>query len=688
MAEQKKINEGALFADETAAYRSPGERKAGDVVTCRFRTKKDNVKAVYLVGRAIRKRMEKAETRGDFDFYETSFTMPSERFYYCFEIEGEGEKILYDRLGADRHCLFNPGRAFRILPGFSTPEWTKGAVMYQIFVDRFYNGDPDNDVLTGEYAYLGRLVERVTDWNARPETEDTHRFYGGDLKGVLKKLDYLQHLGIEVIYLNPIFVSPSNHKYDSQDYDYVDPHLTGFPVDEGDCLPEGSLNNRESSRYLCRITAPRNLNYANAFFAHLCDEIHKRGMKIIIDGVFNHCGSFHKWMDSQKIYDEKDGYAPGAFEREDSPYHDFFFFEPDTTWPDNENFIGWWSHPTLPKLNYEKSRELHDYMMGIAKKWVSQPYNADGWRLDVAADLGLNSTSNHEFWRDFRKAVKEANPEAVIIAEHYGDPEHWLRGDQWDTVMNYDAFMEPVSYFLTGMEKHSDDYDPYLHGNGKAFFKTLTEKGLKLPTESLYSAMNELSNHDHSRFLTRTNRSVGRLSSRGSGAAEAGVSYATFREGVVMQFTLPGAPTIYYGDETGVFGWTDPDSRRTFPWGQEHWDLIQFHRDMILLHRKYSCFKTGSFKPLQEDYGYVAYGRFDRDAAAVILINHSEQDRAVSVPVSELEIPENAVLRRVMRTNDAGYNVGVVKAEVQNGRLTRTITAWSSEVYIFESENR
>ena len=170
---------------------------------------------------------------------------------------------------------------------------------------------------------------------------------------------------------------------------------------------------------------------------------------------------------------------------------------------------------TLPKLNYEESEELRSHMMEIGRKWVSPPYCADGWRLDVAADLGHSEAFNHEFWKDFRRAVKEANPDAVILAEHYGDAYPWLRGDEWDTVMNYDAFMEPVSWFLTGMEKHSDGYREDLLGDQHSFVGAMTHHMCSFLYPSLQIAMNELSNHDHSRFLTRTNRRVGRGGSAG-----------------------------------------------------------------------------------------------------------------------------------------------------------------------------
>ena len=677
------IDRNALFADETTDFRFPGEVDAGDEVTFRFRTGKDEAENVWLIGSVMRRRMEKISSAGRFDYYETRIRMGNERFFYCFEVEGGGESLLYNRLGTGREYRFSPRYAFRVMPGFHVPGWAKGAVMYQIFVDRFANGDPANDVLTGEYRYMKKPVERA-DWDSLPETEDVHRFYGGDLVGVRDKLDYLQYLGVEAVYLNPIFVSPSNHKYDTQDYDHVDPHLTGFVHDEGCLLPADSEENRESARYVMRVTDPENLAHANAFFAELTDEIHRRGMRIILDGVFNHCGSFNKWMDEERLYSGRPGQKDGAYVSEKSPYHDYFYFDEDSRWPRDVKYLGWWNHRTLPKLNYEKSRPLYDDVMRIAEKWVAPPYNIDGWRLDVAADLGLTKTFNHSFWREFRKHVKAENPEALIVAEHYGDASSWLRGDQWDTVMNYDAFMEPVSFFLTGMEKHSDEYNAYLHGNGEAFFINLTEKMACLPVEALYTAMNELSNHDHSRFLTRTNSKVGRLQTKGSAAAGEGVSYATFREGVVMQFTLPGAPTVYYGDEAGVAGWTDPDNRRTYPWGRENWDFVAFHRDVIKLHKKNRCLRKGSFKALQAGYGFVCYSRFDAKSAAVIFVNHSEKDRAAAVPVWQAGVPDEAEMKQLLQTNDAGYNIGAISCPVSGGILKVTVPAWSATVYLWE----
>ena len=175
--------------------------------------------------------------------------------------------------------------------------------MYQIYTDRFYNGDPSNDVETREYYYIGGYSSRVTDWSKYPDKMGVREFYGGDLQGVIDKLDYLQDLGVEVLYFNPLFVSPSNHKYDIQDYDYIDPHLGVIVEDGGEILPEGVTDNSQATKYQKRTTDRRNLEASNQLFIRLVEELHRRGMKIILDGVFNHCGSFNKWMDRERVYE-------------------------------------------------------------------------------------------------------------------------------------------------------------------------------------------------------------------------------------------------------------------------------------------------------------------------------------------------------------------------------------------------
>ena len=673
------LNKQALFSDTTQDYVTPAEPRFKEKVTVRFRTAKNNVDAVYLISGEKSFEMNKTESDALFDYYSCVITMDQKIFGYYFKIIAGKVMCYFNSRGIakENQDYYN----FRLIAGFRTPTWAKGAVMYQIFVDRFYNGDKSNDVLTNEYTYLDGYSEQVTDWDKYPAEMGVREFYGGDLQGVLDKMDYLEDLGIDVIYFNPLFVSPSNHKYDIQDYDYIDPHIGKIVDDEGELLKDGQKENRFATRYINRVTNKKNLEASNELFAKVVKEAHKRGMKVILDGVFNHCGSFNKWLDRERIYEEQEGYEKGAFISEDSPYKDYFRFHKDDCWPYNPSYDGWWGHDTLPKLNYEGSRELTDYIMKVGRKWVSAPYNADGWRLDVAADLGHSPEFNHRFWKEFRKSVKLANPNAVIIAEHYGYSREWLQGDEWDSVMNYDAFMEPVTWFLTGMQKHSDDYREDLLGNAESFWGAMTHHGTNFTNSSLQVSMNELSNHDHSRFLTRTNKKVGRLHTLGSKAAEEGINKAVFREAVVMQMTWPGAPTIYYGDEAGVCGFTDPDNRRTYPWGHEDRELIEFHKQMIRVHKLNTVLLTGSLMNLGEDYNYVAYGRFDKEEQIVVVVNNNNHEIEKEVATWRIGVPKNASMQRIAFTDQNGFSFNTVTIKAEDGKIKVKLPAESACVF-------
>lgn len=394
-------------------------------------------------------------------------------------------------------------------------------------------------------------------------------------------------------------------------------------------------------------------------------------MKVILDGVFNHCGSFNKWMDKEHIYENVEGQRKGAYITGDNEYKDYFYFKEDK-WPDNASYEGWWDYDTLPKLNYE-SDKLYQYIMKIARKWVSEPFCADGWRLDVAADLGKTPEMNHQFWKDFRQNVKEANPNALILAEHYGDPSAWMNGKEWDSVMNYDAFMEPVTWFLTGMQKHSDEFNPDKLNNSKLFWNSMYSYSSKFTNSSLSVAMNELSNHDHSRFLTRTNHMVGRITTKGPQAAEQDISKAVMREAVLIQMTWPGAPTLYYGDEAGVCGFTDPDNRRTYPWGMEDQELVAYHKEAIRIHKENEEFKTGSLKELSAPDGCLTYGRMKGSDSSVILINNTQSSTTIRTSVWELGIPKEAELTCILSTDQNSFTTEKSTVTVTAGEIEVTL---------------
>ena len=674
------MNTEAIYSDETGQYVIPMEAKPGDRVTIRLRVAHGHAMEIYLLAQDAHYRMRPAQTGDRFDYYETQVQLGELAFSYCFSIrENEQEQCYFDKYGVSQEI--RPEYAFRILPGFETPDWAKGAIMYQILVDRFANGDPTNDVLDNEYHYIKTMSRQIKDWNQLPNADfGVAEFYGGDLEGVRQKLYYLKSLGVEVIYFNPLFVSPSNHKYDIADYDHIDPHYGKIVLDQGQILPDGARDNAGASRFINRVTAKENLEASNQFFADFIAEAHARGIRVILDGVFNHCGSFNKWLNREKIYRADKGYAPGAYEAADSPYRDYFHFYDENQWPDNGTYEGWWGHDTLPKLNYEGSEDLYRYILEIGKKWVSPPYNADGWRLDVAADLGHSPEFNHRFWRDFRKAVKDANPDAIILAEHYGDASSWLQGDAWDTVMNYDAFMEPISYFVTGMEKHSDAYEPGAQGDSERFENAMRYYMTKFTGPSLYTAMNQLSNHDHSRFLTRTNHKVGRASALGVAAASEGINVPLYKVAVLMQMTWPGAPTLYYGDEAGVCGFTDPDNRRTYPWGNANYPLIDYHRDMIMVHKCSSALRRGSFKFLKRMKNFISYGRFNEQERYVVAVNVGTETIEADIPVYLAEVAEGFMVQ-AMLTNERGYSIMPTKYAIKDGMLHISLTANSGMVF-------
>lgn len=257
------LNRAALFSDGTKEYREPAEPMPYDKVKLRFRTARDNVDMVYVVTNNEKLEMEKVHDDRLFDYYQVEVPLTDQRMEYYFEIRAGRAVCYYNAKG-----VFNEVQSyynFFIKPGFTTPDWAKGAVIYQIYVDRFCKGDENNTVETNEYYYIGEGTVKVDDWNKYPAVMGVREFYGGDLQGVMDKLDYLQDLGVEVIYFNPLFVSPSNHKYDIQDYDYIDPHIGKIVKDEGELLPPGVTENAQASKYICRVTDKENLEASNAF---------------------------------------------------------------------------------------------------------------------------------------------------------------------------------------------------------------------------------------------------------------------------------------------------------------------------------------------------------------------------------------------------------------------------------------
>ena len=374
----------ALFSDGTKEYRIPEEPECGEQVTIRFRTGAGDVDRVYAVVRDAvsreegrRLELKKKESIGRFDFYETEILVGETPLRYDFEAVKGSEVCHYNRLGVlEAGGMDAP---FVITPGFHVPEWAKGALMYQIFVDRFNNGDPTNDVLGDEYVYIGFPVTKVEKWDDRLSVLDVDRFYGGDIQGIWDKLDYLQSLKVEVLYLSPVFVSPSNHKYDCQDYEHIDPHYGVIVKDEGGLVTGDASDNGNAKRYSVRTSDRENLEASDEFFVRFVQEVHKRGMRIILDGVFNHTGrEFFAFQDIQK-------------NRENSPYRDWYRgvnFGWGSPMGDSFGYEAWQGHYELPCLNLWNP-EVKQYLFDVIRFWIDE-FDIDGIRLDCANVLDFN----------------------------------------------------------------------------------------------------------------------------------------------------------------------------------------------------------------------------------------------------------------------------------------------------------
>jgi alpha-glucosidase len=670
---QHKLNPVSLFSDSTPQFVSPAEPSVGQPFTLSLRVGKDETSTAAVYYDETKYRMKKVKSDSWFDYYAAEIPGQKDIGTYYFSVtDHTGHKEYLSISGADKN---SPATSdyFTIVPGFKTPAWAKGTVFYQIFPDRFYNGDPSNDVVSNEYMYDGKPVVQVKDWSKLPDATSygsggnrTREFYGGDLQGIIDKLPYLKQLGIQALYLNPIFVSPSNHKYDTQDYNHVDPHLGKIVHDGGKLVnPKfGDKANQFATKYIMRTEDPGNLAASDKDLQTLVQKAHAMGMKVVLDGVFNHTGSFNKWFDKPHIYPNTPPDGPGAYETQNSPFHNFYTFN-SNKWPNNNSYDSWNGYNTLPKLNYEGSPKLVQTIFGIAQKWLKPPFNADGWRLDSAGDVGYSQQYNIQFWDGFRTAVKKANPNALILAEYYNDPGLYFDGKAWDSLQNYNAFLTPVSDFLTGMEVHSQSKDYQVLDNVSSFLSTMNNQMSLFPYPALYTAMNALDNHDISRFLTRTNGQIGSddLGNQPEQASQ-GVHPNVLEQGVTLDMTWPGDPTVYYGDEAGVAGWTDPDSRRTFPWGNENKALENFYHKIIGVHNEYSCFKTGSlvtFAPVGENRVLV-YGRFDAKSGAVTVINTSDKPQTVVIPVWRLDAPTGTLWNIVSSVQSGGTTSSIKQA--------------------------
>lgn len=432
------------------------------------------------------------------------------------------------------------------MPEVVTPEWVKDAIFYQIFPDRFAKSPslpkPSN----------------LEPWDSPPTP---HGYKGGDLLGIMERWDYLQDLGVTAIYLNPIFKSTANHRYIPADYYEVDPLLGG-----------------------------------NAALRRLLDEVHRRGMRLILDGVFNHTSrGFLQFADILE-----NGPA--------SPYVDWYLIKgyPLHAYSTRHqpNYACWWNNRALPKLNHANPA-VREYLWTVARYWIA--YGADGWRLDVP-----NEIDDDAFWQEFRRRVKEANPEAYLVGEIWTEAKRWLQGDQFDGVMNYPLGKACLGFFI---ERGPDQaltsgtgYHPIPALDATAFAKAIDDLLALYPPAITQAQLNLVDSHDTARLLTMARND------------ESAVRLCFF-----FLMTFPGAPCIYYGDEIGLAGGKDPDCRRAFPWEWTKWrhDLRNYVKRCIAMRHAFPALRRGDFTRLYADAGVYIFGRRFAQETLLVAINAS-----------------------------------------------------------------
>ncbi|KKM88268.1 hypothetical protein LCGC14_1260450 [marine sediment metagenome] len=418
------------------------------------------------------------------------------------------------------------------------PKWAKGRIIYQIFPDRFYNGDKANDPPNAEK------------WEKLPVSRKT--LYGGDIRGIIKKIPYLVELGIDAIYLTPIFASPSPHKYDTTDYHQIDPHF----------------GNVKTLKELVR-------------------KCHKNIIKVILDGVFGHCGEF--FFAFQDILEK----GPK------SKFADWFYIRSfpikKLPKPTYEACGIWW----LPRLGTE-NLEVKKYIFSVATYWMEKT-KINGWRLDVADEIG------HEFWKEFRKLIKKVNPEAIILGEIWHIASPWLQGDEFDSVMNY-PFRQLVVDFFAKNKINAKEFDEGLTWIRKAYKKEVNH--------ILY---NLIGSHDTPRFLTLCRGNVRKM-----------------MLAMIFQMTYPGIPVIYYGDERGMVGGADPDNRRAMDWGElkgQRKELFELYKKLVTLRKSHPALKIGEFFThfIDRKNNIYSYLRRSEDEEVIVVLNNSGKVRKVKV---------------------------------------------------------
>lgn len=674
--------DGVRHDSRDPLYRTPGGAlTAGGQVTLRLRTFADDVTAVKLRLYDVDSSSEKllpmspeATGAGCYqpdlvgktcDFWSVTVPEPKAATQWYRFVVTDGSRTVYygddtaaldGGLGRVTDTVVDNSWALTVaVPHFKAPAWVKDAVIYQIFPDRFRNGRANNDPKTGDPRYDDPVL--ALPWGAKPEgychnyddaaTSCAPRFAGGssdveqprgrdyeggDLKGVDQKLDYLQGLGVNTIYFNPIFDAGSDHGYDTQDYKRIDPYL-GTQKD----------------------------------FDNLVKHAHQRGMRIILDGVYNHMSS------DSPIFDRYSHYSSlGACESVHSPYRSWFTFKPQSGGPcagpggahtmTYDSWFGFDSIPVLTKSNADVQAYFLTSDDSVAKHWLQA--GADGWRMDVMGDASFPDG----YWETFRRVVKDQKPDALIISETWQKDStllRMLRGDRADSTMNYrlrDAvigLLAPQDFDAKGFADSGKPIAP------TAFASRIASMAEDYAPAALYSAMNLLDSHDTERLLWTLTPGPQTTASKEGDAAHVAEGKRRVELASMIQFSMPGAPTVYYGDEVGVTGDDDPDDRRAYPWedrgGHPDLALLQHYTTLATVRRTVPALRDGDLRVLATDdsAGTVALGRKDDSSAAVLVVNTGSTARSVQVPVVGW-LPDGVSLHEAYRVGGAASGAHVV----------------------------
>lgn len=487
-------------------------------------------------------------------------------------------------MDSDRQFCARPRTDFAISkehfkPIMSVPYWVQDAIFYQIFPDRFFNGDPGND------------PPNVQPWGAKPTLRG---FQGGDLRGIIEKFDYLLDLGINALYLNPIHMAASNHRYNATDYFQIDPSL-------------GTMED----------------------FKALLAAAHGNNARVILDGVFNHVGrGFFAFTDVLENGPE-------------SRYKDWFYINnfPLEAYEDGSavNYQAWWEIKDLPKLNVDNPA-VRSYIMGVVRYWLE--LGSDGWRLDVPGDIQSES-----FWAEFRQVVKGINPDAYTVGEIWEENPGWVGEGRFDGLMHYP--LREAILGLLGGEQPVAAFADRVEGFWKSY-----------PRENLFAMLLPMSSHDTRRLMTRVEGSQEKA-----------------KLAFLLQFTHPGAPCVYYGDEVGLEGEKDPDNRRAFPWNEKAWniELRDYVKKLTAARKRLAALRRGDLARvyLSEENSAYAYARLLGEETVLVAVNASGETRHLGVPVKDLGWEDGRVVADAL--NPARYGV-------RDGVVELTLGPWSGVI--------